>query len=59
MYVSLLCLPFSTRGVIGQFSGQYFTVRPAKFDSCSFPARPINPRDMINILGPVQTPNFS
>ena len=36
--------------MIGQFSGPYFTVRPAKIESCSFPARPINLGDIINIL---------
>ena len=41
----------STRGVIGQFcAGPYFTVRPAKFESRSFPARSINLSDIINIL---------
>ena len=43
-------ISFSTRGVIGQFCRPYFTVRPAKFENCSFPARLINLRDMINIL---------
>ena len=28
----------------------YFTVRSTKIESCSFPARPINLRDIINIL---------
>ena len=43
-------LSVSTRVVIGQFCGPYFTVRAAKIESCSFPARPINPRDIVNIL---------
>ena len=46
----LLYLSDSTRVVIGQFSGPHFTVWPAKIESCSFPARPINLRDIINIL---------
>ena len=49
-YHLLLYLSVSTRSVIGQFCGPYFTVRPAKFESCSFPALPINLRDIINIL---------
>ena len=32
-YCSLLYLSVSTRGVIGQFSGMYLTVRLAKFES--------------------------
>ena len=40
----LLYLSVSTRVVIGQFSGPYFTVRPAKIEICSFPARPIEPQ---------------
>ena len=47
---SLLYLSVSTRVVIGQFSGPYFTIRPAKTESCLFPARPINLGDTINIL---------
>ena len=50
-YLLLLYLSVSTRSVIGQFCGPYFTVRSAKFESCSFPAPPINLRDiLINIL---------
>ena len=49
-YVLLLHLSVSRRGVIGQFCGPDFTVRPAKFESCSFSARPINLRDIIGIL---------
>ena len=45
----LLYLSVSTRGVIGQFCGPYFIIAPAKFESCSFLARPINLRDK-NIL---------
>ena len=33
VYCTLLYLSGSTRGVIGQFCGPYFTVRPAKFES--------------------------
>ena len=43
-------LNLSTHVVIGQFSGPYFTVRPAKIESCSFPARPINLRDISKYL---------
>ena len=32
-YFTLLHLSVSTRGVIGQFCGPYFTVRPTKFES--------------------------
>ena len=38
-------ISISTRGVIGQFWGPYFTIRPAKFGSCS-----INLREVLNIL---------
>ena len=50
MLLLLLYLSDSTRVVIGQFSGPHFTVWPAKIESCSFPVRPINLRDIINIL---------
>lgn len=39
----------STRSVIGQFYGLYFTVRPAKLESCSFPVRQIDLRDIKDI----------
>ena len=40
----------STRGVIGQFCGLYFTVRPAKLEKSFFSKHPINLKDIINIL---------
>ena len=43
-------LSVSTRGVIGQFCGPYFTVRPAKLQLVSFLAHPTNLIDIINIL---------
>ena len=46
---SLRLRSVSTLGVICQFSGPSFTVRPAKFESCSFPAHPIKLRDVLNI----------
>ena len=46
----LLYLPVSTHGVIGQFCGLYFTVLPVKLQLVSFPTRPINVRDLVNIL---------
>ena len=49
-YLMLLYLSVGTHVVIGQFSGPYFTVRPAEIKSCSFPMRLINLRDIINIL---------
>ena len=49
-YWCLLYLSISTRGVIGQFCRPYFTVRPGKLQLISFPARPINLRDVTNIL---------
>ena len=45
-----LYLSDTTRGVIGQYCGPYFTVQPAKLQLLSFPARPIDLRDKINIL---------
>ena len=38
--MTLLYLSVSMCGVIGQFCRPYFTVQPAKFESCSFPACP-------------------
>ena len=49
VYQKLLYLSVSTRTVIGQFCGPYFTVRPANFENFFF-LRPINLRDIINIL---------
>ena len=43
--------PVSTRDVMGKFCGPYFTIRPAaKLQQVSFLARPINLRDIVNIL---------
>ena len=51
---ALLHLSVSTRGVIGQFCGRYFTVRHAKFESLMqyfpFQRALMNLRDIINIL---------
>ena len=49
-FLHLLNLSVSTHIVIGQFSGPYFTVRPAEIESCSLASRPINLRDIINIV---------
>ena len=56
----VLYLSVSTRVVIGQFSWPYFTVRPAKIESCSFPARPINLRDkyLTNLVSSVRTVSY-
>ena len=43
--ILLSYLSVSTRGVIGQFCGPYFTVRPAKLELVSFPTHLINIRD--------------
>ena len=48
--VNPFIISLSTRGVIGQFSGPYFAVRPTKFEKSFFSARPINLRGKINIL---------
>ena len=46
----LLHLPVGTPGTIGQFCGPCLTVRPAKLQLVSFPAFPINLRDIISTL---------
>ena len=46
----IISISVSSHGVIGQFCRTYFTVQPAKFESCSFPACLINLRDILNIL---------
>ena len=46
----LLCLSVSKCSAIGQFYGPYFSIQLAKLELVSFPAHPINLRDMINIL---------
>ena len=40
-YCQLLHLSVSTRGVIGQFCGPYFTVQHTKLQLVSFPVLPI------------------
>ena len=52
----LLYLSVSTRGVIGQFRGPYFTVQPAKLQLVSFPAGLINlSKYLTNLIFSVRT----